>query len=197
VFPKPIQPELPIWLTSQADESFAQAGELGHSVLTNFNFKRLPDLERKIRIYRASIQKHHGRRGHLTLMVHTYVGDDDRSVWETAAPALRAYLHENLAVQQSNLNRGTRPGGGTFADADVQLTDEDRAFLVDRATMQFVSEAGFIGTKKTCTETASLLHAAGVDELACLIDFGVPLEETLQSLRRVAEISALLRGARI
>jgi len=63
--------------------------------------------------------------------------------------------------------------------------------------MQFVSEAGFIGTKKTCTETASLLHAAGVDELACLIDFGVPLEETLQSLRRVAEISALLRGARI
>ena len=195
VFPRPIQPKLPIWMTSQADESFAQAGELGHHVLTNFNFKKFGDLERKIRLYRESNQKHPGRRGHLTLMVHTYVGTDETSVWETAAPALRTYLQENLVIQQSNVSRGRQTGTASMLDdADVQLTEEDRAFLVQRSTARFISEAGFIGTAKACHEAASRLYAAGVDELACLIDFGVPLKEALQSLQRVAEISVRLRG---
>jgi natural product biosynthesis luciferase-like monooxygenase protein len=197
VLPRPIQPELPTWLTCQADETFAKAGELGHSVLTNFNFKKFAELERKIRIYRDSIQTQHGRWGHLTLMVHAYVGEDEKSVLETAVPVLNAYLHENLAVQQTNLNLGKQTSaGGTGDDDEVRLTDEDRQFLVQRATTQFVSESGFIGTKETCCENASRLYAAGVDELACLIDFGVPLDETLQSLRRIAEVSIRLRGAR-
>jgi hypothetical protein len=94
-----------------------------------------------------------------------------------------------------NLGKQTS-AGGTGDDDEVRLTDEDRQFLVQRATTQFVSESGFIGTKETCCENASRLYAAGVDELACLIDFGVPLDETLQSLRRIAEVSIRLRGAR-
>lgn len=195
VFPRPIQPELPTWITCQSNESFAIAGELGHSVLTNFNFKKFADLEAKIRIYREAIRKQHGRWGHLTLMVHAYVGEDEKSIRETAAPALRAYLHENLAIQQSNMNLGKHTGaGGTGDDDEVQLTEEDRQFLVQRATTQFVSESGFIGTRETCGENATRLYAAGVDELACLIDFGIPLDETLRSLGRIAEVSMRLRG---
>jgi len=192
VLPRPLQPELPTWITCQANESFAKAGELGHNVLTNFNFKKFLELEAKIRIYREAIRKHHGRWGHLTLMAHAYVGKDERSVLETAAPALRAYLHENLAIQQTNANLGRPTGPGNHDE--VQLTEDDREFLVQRAASQFISESGFIGTKETCGESAARLYAVGVDEVACLIDFGIPLDETMRSLGRIAELSTRLRG---
>ena len=79
ILPAPIQRELPIWLTGQSDDTFLNAGRLGFNVLTaNFALNHdLKEFVRKAKLYRDAIQTHHGCRGHITLMAHTFVGDND------------------------------------------------------------------------------------------------------------------------
>lgn len=194
-FPRPCQAEPPVWLTCQRDESFARAGEWGLNVLTNLNYQRLPDLERKIRLYRETIRGRHRRRGHLTLMAHAYVAGDDADVDRIGRMALTEYLRENLRMQEVHqaglwATLGVPGGGGGF-----EWSDQDRAALLDRAVERFVSEAGLIGTEARCHEAAAELNALGVDEIACLIDFGVPVDEAMASLGRIGSILESFRAA--
>src|SRR5207247_2516394 len=55
VFPRPIQPELPIWLTAASNpETFEKAGELGCNVLTSLLAHQLDEAAQKIALYRAA-----------------------------------------------------------------------------------------------------------------------------------------------
>lgn len=177
--PRPIQPELDIWLTCQQDSSFSTAGELGYKVLTNLNDKTVADLERKCRLYRDATQRAHDRPGHFTLMTHTFIGRDDDHVDTVALTALARYL-ETRVDMDAKLYDG------------LELSDADRAFLARRSAQRFLGETSLIGSVETCAARARRFHAAGVDELACLIDFGVPFDEVMASLERLVAIKAQL-----
>lgn len=179
--PRPVQRELDIWLTCQQDASFTTTGELGHKVLTNLNYKTLADLDRKCRLYHDAIERAHRRRGHFTLMAHTFVGADDDHVWRIAGTALQRYL-ETRVDMDAKLYDG------------IELSDGDRAFLARRGVEQFLGETSLIGNPETCIARARRFHAAGVDELACLIDFGAPFDETMASLQRLIALRAALRS---
>ena len=179
--PRPIQPELNIWLTCQQDTSFATAGELGYNVLTNLNYKKLDDLDRKCRLYGDAYTKTHGRRGHFTLMAHTFVGTDEEHVWSVATPALLRYL-ETRVDMDAKMYEG------------LEISEADRAFLARRGAEQFLGETSMIGTLETCTARARKFYELGVDEIACLIDFGVPFDDVMASLQRLVEIKKQLGG---
>jgi len=179
IVPRPIQPELDIWLTCQQDANFTTTGELGYKVLTNLNYKKLDDLDRKCRLYHDGAERAHGRRGHFTLMAHMFVGTDDEHVWRVAGRALHRYL-EIRADMDAKLYEG------------LELSEADRAFLARRGTEQFLGETSLIGTAETCAARARRFLDAGVDELACLIDFGVPFDEVMASLERLVAIKAQL-----
>jgi len=53
-----------------------------------------------------------------------------------------------------------------------------------------LSPLSFVGTLEHCTKQAALLKENGVDEIACLIDFGIGSDDVMASLRR---LSTLLR----
>lgn len=177
--PRPIQPELDIWLTCQQDASFATCGELGYKVLTNLNYKKLDDLERKCALYHQAANAKHGRRGHFTLMAHTFIGTDDDHVWSVAGTSLLRYLETRVDMDAKQYE-------------GLEISDEERAFLARRGAEQFLGETSLIGTAETCAERAAKFHALGVDELACLIDFGVPYDEVMASLERVIALKAAL-----
>ncbi|HEX2688843.1 MAG TPA: MupA/Atu3671 family FMN-dependent luciferase-like monooxygenase [Kofleriaceae bacterium] len=179
ILPRPIQPELDIWLTCQEDANFATTGELGYKVLTNLNGKRLADLDRKCRLYHDGHERAHGRRGHFTLMAHTFVGTDDDHVWKVAGRALARYLELRVDMDAK-------------LHEDLELSAADREFLARRGTAQFLGETSLIGTPETCAARARRFYDAGVDEIACLIDFGVPFDEAMASLERLATIKAQL-----
>lgn len=71
--PRPIQPEVPIWLTAAAyPETFRQAGELGANLLTHLLGQTIDGLAEKIRVYRETWrQAGYAGRGIVTLMLHT------------------------------------------------------------------------------------------------------------------------------
>jgi len=75
---------------------------------------------------------------------------------------------------------------------EEELTEEDRNFIIDRAVTQFIDESALIVTVDACAERARQLHALGVDEIACLIDFGVDCDDALESLRRIATLFGLV-----
>jgi natural product biosynthesis luciferase-like monooxygenase protein len=177
VLPRPVQRELELWLTCQQDGSFTYAGEAGFHVLTNLNYKKLDDLERKCGLYQdARARTAHGP-GHFTLMAHTFVGTDEDHVWDVAGGSLQRYLEQRVEMDAKQ-------------HEGLELSDEERQFLARRGTEQFLGETSMIGTVETCAARARKFHELGVDEVACLIDFGVPFDEVMASLERLAAVKA-------
>jgi natural product biosynthesis luciferase-like monooxygenase protein len=198
VLPAPIQPELPIWLTAQSDDTFLNAGKLGFSVLTaNFSLNHDPQIfKRKAKIYRDAIQEHHGCRGHITLMAHTFVGANDAEIKAIAKPAMAEYLKINIDMQKDH-SAATKDQGSVRKTSWVNPELSDRsgqelklmiAFQSDQALR---SPLGFIGTVDQCKQQAERLSELGVDEIACLIDFGIGFDDVMASL---SQLSKLLGG---
>jgi Luciferase-like monooxygenase/AMP-binding enzyme len=80
VYPAPVQPDLPVWLTSAGSpDTFRTAGEIGAGVLTHLVKTGLPVLTRNIAAYRDAFRAHGPAmpRRHVTVMLHTFLGGDD------------------------------------------------------------------------------------------------------------------------
>jgi natural product biosynthesis luciferase-like monooxygenase protein len=178
IYPVP-EREIPIALTAQSDGTAVKAAELGASLLMNMNYQGIDKLRSRIEAYRAQMARSHpGRRGHVTVLVHTLVCDRE-ALRDVAMPAYRRYLATNLDLQLE-LFRG--------AGVDLEsITPDDLEFLIARAADRMVGTVGLIGPPEECRQRAQAYEAAGVDEIACLIDFGASREATLKSLELVAE----------
>src|SRR5439155_1467359 len=63
---------------------------------------------------------------------------------------------------------------------------------MDHAFERYFKAAGLFGTPATCVETIDRLRQLGVDEVACLIDFGVDEDSVLAGLERLDELKGLV-----
>ena len=61
---------------------------------------------------------------------------------------------------------------------------------MDHAFERYFKSSGLFGTTEMCLQMVDRLQAIGVDEIACLIDFGVDSESVLQSLPYLDEVRA-------
>jgi natural product biosynthesis luciferase-like monooxygenase protein len=186
ILPAPIQKELPIWLTGKSDDTFLNAGQLGLNVLTaNFTLKHdLKEFVRKAQIYREAIQKHHGRRGHITLMAHTFIAENQEAIKTVARPAMTEYLKINIGMQQDH-------SVGTGAERGFSRLSERESEIMIRTQVNndIYGPLSFVGTFEQCAEKAECLQQHGVDEIACLIDFGIGVDDLMASLRRLSRLT--------
>ncbi|HEY6445208.1 MAG TPA: MupA/Atu3671 family FMN-dependent luciferase-like monooxygenase [Acidobacteriaceae bacterium] len=187
ILPQPLQAELPIWLTGQSDESFRTAGEMGLNILTaNFALRHsLQEFLRKSQIYRQAIRQHHGRPGHITLMAHTFIGESRDEIKSLAEPAMARYIRTNIGMQKDNAS-----GAKQAADFARITEQESEAMVRTQVAHDLRSPLSFVGIPDDCRSQAKRLGESGVDEIACLIDFGVHRENVMASLARLADLSA-------
>ena len=75
------------------------------------------------------------------------------------------------------------------------MSPADAEALVDRSLAGYFSHQGVFGTVDYAATRADELAGIGVDEMACLIDFGVADELALASVRRIAELNREFNGA--
>lgn len=54
--------------------------------------------------------------------------------------------------------------------------------VLEFAFLRYYETSGLFGTPERCRETVDKLKGIGVDEIACLIDFGIDTDEVLDSL---------------
>jgi natural product biosynthesis luciferase-like monooxygenase protein len=191
VFPPPVQADPPIWITSAGNvETFALAGQMGCNVLTNLLGQKPEELAEKLAAYRAALAKHgHAGRGHVTLMLHTFVGPDLEEVRRKVRGPFLDYLKTSTDLIQKT--RWESPAFATRRNQQLQplengqLTDDEMRALMDHAFERYFTTSGLFGTPETCLDMVERLRALGVDEIACLIDFGVDGDSVLDSLRHL------------
>jgi iturin family lipopeptide synthetase A len=183
-FPRPVQRELPVWLTTLGSAAaFAAAGRAGTGVLTNLLHQDITELGGKIAQYRAARARAGHDAGHVTVLLHTLVGDDRERVRAAAAEPLQDYLSAalDLTNRMSPTERRIDP---------ERLADSDREYLLQSARDKYIQQRSLIGGIEDCRATVAALADAGVDEIACFVDFGVSSElartglEALDRLRR-------------
>jgi natural product biosynthesis luciferase-like monooxygenase protein len=185
IFPRPVQPELPVWITSAGSpETFRAAGRLGCGVLTHLLGQDADLLARNIALYRTELAEAHDGAvaGRVALMLHTLLGTDRDQVREQVRGPFSNYLRSSMDLVKAA--SGLLPPG-----LDVnQLPERDKEFLVAHAFERYFSTSGLFGTVADGVQIADRLRAIGVDELACLIDYGVPADEVLRSLDHLADL---------
>ena len=75
--------------------------------------------------------------------------------------------------------------------AAQSLTPEEKAAILNHAFERYFETSGLFGTVDTCLAMVERLKGIGIDELACLIDFGVASSTALQHLEHLNRLREL------
>ncbi len=190
-YPRPLQPELPLWITAAGNpQTFAYAGQIGANVLTHLLGQTIEQVAANVDLYRKSLVEH----GHdplsrqVTLMVHTFMGEDQEATIEQARLPFMAYMRAHVGLQMPLLQ--------SLGIPVEQATPEKIEMVVQFAFERYSRTAALIGTPESCAPLVAAIARAGVTEIACLIDWmdadsALDALEHLPRLREQAAIPAL------
>lgn len=177
VYPEPLQRELDVWLTCTGGiERFIDAGARGYNVLTALLFQSFEELELKIRMYRNA-RKRHGHdplTGRVSVMFHTFVGETVEEVRSQVRQPMLRYLESSADLWKH--------GAQKLAD----LSPEQRAVALEYGFERYFDSSLF-GTAATCAAQLARLDQMGVDEVCCLLDFGLDSGQVIDGLHRLNE----------
>ncbi|HZD94388.1 MAG TPA: MupA/Atu3671 family FMN-dependent luciferase-like monooxygenase [Candidatus Sulfotelmatobacter sp.] len=176
--PRPVQKDLPFWVTVASARTWQRAGEVGANVLTAFSIS-LEELQQNIATYRRARMEHghDPRTGIVSLMLHTYIGTDLEQVRAIVRDPLKSYL-------QTYINQ-FRPMVG---DNVVDPSSLEMQSLLDAVFEHYFEQNSLLGTPEKCAAIIEQVTAAGVNDLACLLDFGLDYETTMEGLRHLAAL---------
>jgi natural product biosynthesis luciferase-like monooxygenase protein len=190
ILPRPVQAEPQFWVSAAGSTAtFESAGAMGANMLTNMLGQSVADLKERIAAYRAARKKAgHEGDGHVSLMLHTFVGDDVDTVKKLVRDPFMSYLRTSTdLVKQARWEFPAFARKGVEAPRADQsgmedLSPEDENALMGMAFERYFKTHGLFGTPESCAEMIDTLKEIGVDEVACLIDFGVDEDTVLASL---------------
>lgn len=190
--PRPVQRDLPIWLTAaKSPETFEIAGELGCNVLTHLLGMTFEEVGANIARYRAAWRRAgHPGEGRVTIMLHTFVAATDDDAREIVREPMKNYLRSAVdlvrtaawtfpTIQQRALREGKTPAEVLEAEP---LTADELDAVLDHAFERYFETSGLFGAPERCVEIVNKAAEIGVDEIACLIDFGVDANTALSHL---------------
>jgi alkanesulfonate monooxygenase SsuD/methylene tetrahydromethanopterin reductase-like flavin-dependent oxidoreductase (luciferase family) len=182
-----VQPELPVWVTCSTNAAtWTRAGEIGAHVLTIV--QPLPALAEKIARYRTARAERgfDPEAGRVTVMVHAFVGDDEEAVREKVRAPMTAYLRTYFD-QYGFLAGGNAIQGLRESDVDALL-----AIVFE----SYFSSLSLLGHPDKGVRLINRLRAIGVDEAACLVDFGVDAQSILKALPALDRLRARCEAVR-
>ncbi|WP_234048371.1 MupA/Atu3671 family FMN-dependent luciferase-like monooxygenase [Streptomyces liliifuscus] len=176
IHPRPVQDMPPMFLaTSGRRESYEEAARRGLGIVTNLMNQTVAELAENIGHYRKAREQHglDPDTGRVTVLLHTYLGDDHATARAQALEPMTRYLRSSLQMRSAARTLGTL--GGDPRDV-ATASEEDLEYLFRRAYDGYCDERALIGTPETCAPVVDALYEAGVDEIAALVDFGMPAD---------------------
>ncbi|WP_295640446.1 MupA/Atu3671 family FMN-dependent luciferase-like monooxygenase [uncultured Methylibium sp.] len=195
ILPRPVQKELPYWVTSAGNpETFAAAGRIGANVLTHLLGQTVEELKDKLAAYRAARKEAgHEGEGYVSLMLHSFVGPDPAAVRAKVKQPLIEYLRTSLnLVKQYAWSFPAFKNRDAMGGIDLQtLSREEMDALLEHSFERYYETSGLFGTPESCLAMVDAIKAIGVDDVACLIDFGVDSDSVLEHLPYLNELRRL------
>lgn len=177
-FPRPQQKQLPIWIATNGNpQTIKQAAKIGANILTGIT-RGIERLEETISTYRKWLEEfgYNSDSKKVAVMLHTCLGHDDFDIKEKVKQPLKEYLN-NFMKQHENYHEDYK-----------KLSTEDFEVLVSRAFEIYYQESALLGTHEKCARLVEKLIEIGVDEIACLIDFGVDIDIAEEGLHMLKEL---------
>nr|UZC79444.1 KrmP [uncultured bacterium] len=183
ILPKPLQPELPVWVTaSGSPQTWIDAGAIGANILTAIG-RNPDDLVPSITSYREAREKHghDPQAGIVSVMMHTFLGEDEALVKQQVRGPLSGYLKTFIA-QDEVLSREE-----TGVEAQ-QISERDREEMINFAFERYFQQAALFGTPQKCARMVEWMQAVDVDEIACLVDFGADHDAVRASFQHLSQL---------
>lgn len=183
VFPLPIQKELPVWITAAGNEkTYMRAGKEGMNLLTHLLGQDIDEVGRKIQLYREAREQHgHApESGKVAMMLHTYIGENMDEVMDTVEEPFIDYIRSAMSLSKFLYKEaGLNP---------EDIPEEDKEMMLRKSFHRYSSSSALIGTIESCSEMVLKLKEIGVDEIACLVDFGVAPDKVLEGMTYLSEL---------
>ncbi len=200
--PRPVQSELPVWVTTAGNpETFREAARHGANVLTHLLGQSVDEVAEKVAVYREELrlQGRDPSQFKVTMMLHTLVGRDREVVREQAREPMKQYLRSAAALIKQYawaFPAFKRPQGVQKPiDLDLRTLEADEMdAILEFAFLRYFDDSGLFGTVPEAIARVDQLSAIGIDEIACLIDFGVPADIALDALKPLAEVVAAIKS---
>ena len=194
--PRPVSTELPIWVTTAGNpETWREAGQIGANVLTHLLGQSIEEVAGKIKLYHDALRKagHDPANFTVTLMLHTYVARDREQARRTAQDPMKNYLRSAAGLIKQYawaFPAFKKPQGiSNPMEIDLQsLTGDETEAILDFAFDRYFEESGLFGTVDDCLDRVEQLKRIGVNEVACLIDYGIAPEVVMEGLYPLAEV---------
>ena len=191
LLPRPVQPVLPMWLTaSRSRTTWLAAAERGAGVLSALLEQSRDQLAANIAAYRGELNRHHSpKAGKVTLMLHALLGTDAFQARARAETAMQHYFLSHL-----NLYRGYLRQAHPEIEVDG-LSAGDLGALAARGTARYLDGNALVGSAQSAVPLCRALQSAGVDEIACLVDFHGDPDLLMSTVDELGHLRVLLAAA--
>ncbi|MEM7237766.1 MAG: MupA/Atu3671 family FMN-dependent luciferase-like monooxygenase, partial [Pseudomonadota bacterium] len=194
--PRPVSTKLPVWVTTAGNPAtWKEAGANGANVLTHLLGQSVDEVGEKIKIYHAALRESgHDPADHkVTLMLHTYLDETRAAARAACFEPMKDYLRSaaGLIKQYAWAFPAFKKPEGIKNPFELDLgslNDEEMEGILDFAFERYFDDSGLFGTIEDALARVEQVKRIGVDEIACLIDYGIPVPQVLEGLRPLAEV---------
>ena len=194
--PRPVSKQLDLWVTTAGNpETWKKAGEVGANILTHLLGQSIDEVAEKIELYHTALRDagHDPANHKVTLMLHTFVGHDRDAVRAVVQEPMKDYLRAaaGLIKQYAWAFPAFKKPKGVSNPFQIDLGSlepEEMEGILDFAFERYFEDSGLFGTVDDCLNRVDDLKRIGVSEVACLIDYGIPVAQVLNGLIPLAEV---------
>ena len=194
--PRPVSKKLPVWVTTAGNPAtWKEAGKIGANVLTHLLGQSVEEVAGKIALYHDALREagHDPDDFKVTLLLHSYVAATRDEAREVAREPMKEYLRSAAGLIKQYawaFPAFKRPEGANNAfDLSLDgLTEEEMDAILDFAFQRYFEDSGLFGTVEDAVSRVESLKEIGVTEVACLIDYGIPVDTVLEGLKPLAEV---------
>ncbi|MEZ9361410.1 MupA/Atu3671 family FMN-dependent luciferase-like monooxygenase [Vibrio cyclitrophicus] len=184
-YPRPIQEKIPMWLTTSGNlKTWEKAANNDMSIFCSLIGQEFSDIERNIVNYKSKYNLHvdgNGQGGLVSLMVHCHIGKSNEESWNEIKEPLSKYILSNLQQIRSMEIEGE-------TNDYKNKSDEELIQISKYAAKKYFHRSSMIGDYEKCLSISEKFRDIGVDEIVCLVDFGVDLDSILATIEKLAKI---------
>lgn len=197
--PRPVSKELAAWVTTAGNpDTWREAGTMGANVLTHLLGQSIDEVAGKIRIYHDALREagHDPADFRVTLMLHTYLTDSREEARRISREPMKNYLRSaaGLIKQYAWAFPAFKKPQGVDNPMQLDLgslAEEEMDAILDFAFDRYFEESGLFGTVEDGQKRVEQLKRIGVDEIACLIDYGIDPALVMEGLQPLADVLRL------
>lgn len=191
VYPRPVQKELKVWLlATKNDDSFIHAGKMGYHLFTMLYGMDLEAMGKKIALYRKAREEagYDPKTGIVSLMLHTMIHKDAGTVEKAVEGPFKKYIKSSMDVHVKAMETGK---GGNNGNDEIGEAEKEK--ILDYAYHRYFKTGAVFGTIEDGKKMVDRAIGVGVNDIACLVDFGIDYDFVRSSLPYLKELVAYYR----